>query len=212
MTTEVMNILRSISSQLYAFALGLGGPGLFFIALTDSSFLSIPEGNDILIVILSTGRGWDEMSYYVAMTILGSVSGCALLYLFGRRGGGYVQSWFRRRRIEDIKHLYQKWGLWTIFVPAILPPPTPFKIFVLSAGVFEVPFSRFLLAVSVGRSIRYFMWGVLAVLYGEAVREFMVQNLHKIGTILIILFLGAIAGYIIIWLRTRRKTPGQETT
>ena len=72
--------VRVLISQLYVFIVSLGGPGLFFIALADSSFLSLPEGNDILIVVLSTGQSWQSMTYYVVMTTLGSIAGCCLLY------------------------------------------------------------------------------------------------------------------------------------
>ena len=73
--------LRFFLGKLYLIAVTLGGPGLFFIAVADSSFLSVPEGNDFLIVVLSTGQTWERMTYYVVMAILGSVCGCSLLYL-----------------------------------------------------------------------------------------------------------------------------------
>ena len=84
-----MGALQTAGLYLYNLALGLGGFGLFALALADSSFLSIPEGNDVLIVVLSTGAGWSAMLYYVAMTVAGSVAGCTLLYWVGRRGGGF---------------------------------------------------------------------------------------------------------------------------
>lgn len=192
------------------FALALGGPGLFFVALCDSSFLSIPEGNDILIVILSTGQSWEKMSYYVLMTIAGSVTGCTILYLLGRRGGRYLQRRLNSARLEQVRQLYQRWGLWAILVPSILPPPTPFKIFVLSAGVFRIRFRRFFLAVTVGRSIRYFTWGILAVLYGVPVRDFIREHIHEVGLILALLLLAALLGYAWIWHRSRRQAAQQE--
>jgi membrane protein DedA with SNARE-associated domain len=88
-------------------------------------------------------------------------------------------------------------------IPSILPPPTPFKVFVLSAGIFRVPFPRFLLAVIVGRSIRYFMWGILAVLYGELAREFLEENIHTVGLILV-----AILGLGILLLIAYRMLRG----
>ena len=75
-------------------------------------------------------------------------------------------------------------------VPSIMPPPMPFKIFVLSAGFFGLPFLKFLIAVTLGRSIRYFMWGILAVVYGQLVKEFLENNLHTLGLVLFFLFLG----------------------
>ena len=173
--------MREILTQLFQFIVSLGGPGLFVIALADSSFLSLPESNDILIVVLSTGQGWARMSYSVVMTILGSVCGCGVLYWVGRRGGAFLHRRVGGDKLADMEALYRRWGIWAILVPCILPPPTPFKVFVLSAGVFRIPFTSFLLAVALGRSFRYFMWGILAVLYGQLAREFIEKNLPAVG-------------------------------
>ena len=203
--------LEALADDLYDLAVALGGPGLFFIAVGDSSFLSLPEGNDILIVVLSTGQTWGVMTYYVTMTILGSVCGCVLLFSVGRRGGIFMQKKVKQSRLHDLRRLYNKWGLWAIMIPSILPPPTPFKICVLSAGLFGVPFWRFVLAVTLGRSIRYFMWGILAVLYGRLAKHFLENNLPFISLLLFLLLAGAIVGYVLIWARMKRRTPQQET-
>ncbi len=205
------HFLRVLLSQLYIVAVTLGGPGLFFIAVADSSFLSVPEGNDFLIIVLSTGQSWQRMAYYVVMTILGSVCGCALLYGVGRRGGHFVHRRVKRKRIEQLEGMYRQWGIWAVVVPSMMPPPMPFKIFVLSAGFFGLPFSKFLMAVTLGRSVRYFMWGILAVVYGQLAREFLEKNLHTVGVVLSLLFVGAIVGYLLMWTRARRKSSQQET-
>lgn len=194
-------------SQVYLFIVSLGGPGLFFIAIADSSFLSLPEANDILIVVLSTGQTWERMTYYVVMTTLGSVCGCAALYSIGRRGGAFLRKRLTGKRIEEVESLYDQWGVWAIVIPSVLPPPTPFKIFVLSAGLFRISFLKFLLSVFVGRSIRYFMWGALAVLYGESAKYFLEENLPVVGTVLFLLFITAMVSYAIMGLRAKRKSP-----
>lgn len=202
--------VRILISQLYVFIVSLGGPGLFFIALADSSFLSLPEGNDILIVVLSTGQSWKTMTFYVVMTTLGSVCGCALLYSVGRRGGNFLRKRIKEEKIKEVESFYRQWGVWAVVIPSVLPPPTPFKIFVLSAGLFRLSFLKFLLSVAVGRSIRYFMWGILAVLYGELARDFLEQNLPVVGTVLFALFVTAMVSYAIMWLRARRRSPRHE--
>ncbi len=199
------NYFRSFAGLLHSLALTVGGPGLFFIALADSSFLSVPEANDLLIVVLSKGQSWGRMSYYVVMTILGSVAGCCMLYAVGRRGGAFVQRRLSPQRVKKTETLYRRWGLWTVLIPSVLPPPTPFKIFVLSAGLFQVSLSKFLLAVAVGRSIRYFMWGILAVIYGEAAQRYVEQNLETVGTILLILLVMIIVVYVS--LKARKRSP-----
>ncbi len=121
------------------FAVALGGPGLFIIAFLDSSFLSFPEVNDLLIIWLMTQHK-ERMVYYALMATLGSLAGCLALYYVARRRAArrscasgstpaYVDGRWRRSR---------RYGVLAILVPSLLPPPAPFKIFVLLAGVAEV--------------------------------------------------------------------------
>ena len=201
----VVGWLKTAFAFLYDVALALGGPGLFLIAVADSSFLSLPEGNDLLIVILSTGQTWEVMGYYASMTILGSVTGCCLLFFVGRRGGRFLTRRVSEKRMRRAETAYRKWGIWSILVPSIMPPPTPFKIFVLWAGMFGVPLRKFIVAVLIGRSIRYYMWGVLAVLYGERARYFLENNLKLVGVILSVLLLGAILAVVLMRLRSREE-------
>jgi len=177
--------------------MSLDASGMFLVAVADSSFLSIPEGNDLLIVILSTGKTWDRMAYYVAMTILGSTIGCLLLYAVGRKGGSpLLRRRFSAQAVERAESLFRRYGLLTVVIPSVLPPPCPFKIFVFSAGVFRVGLPGFLTAVAVGRTIRYSMWGILAVLYGASVKTFMQQNLPTVGIVLLAFFVVAAGGFI----------------
>ena len=206
-SSGLMNLGNSIS-QLLA---GYGGLAVLLLAIGDSSFISVPEGNDLLIVVLSTGGSWGNMAYYVSMTIIGSVTGCFLLYSVGRKGGSAIlKKRFSIQKIERAEKAYNKYGILAVLIPSILPPPLPFKIFVLSAGVFGMPALRFLSAVTIGRSIRYAMWGILAVLYGNSVKLFLENNLSAVGTVLAIVVLLAIIGTILFYLRkkNRRKDIG----
>ncbi|MDA2933873.1 VTT domain-containing protein [Acidobacteria bacterium AH-259-D05] len=202
--------LRIFLGHVYQFIAVMGGPGLFVIALADSSFLSLPEGNDVLIVVLSTGQNWRLMTYYVLMTTFGSVCGCSVLYTVGRRGGTFLEKRLKGEKVKEMKSLYHRWGIWAILIPSLLPPPTPFKIFVLSAGLFRISFTKFLFSVVVGRSLRYFMWGILAVLYGEVVKIFIDQNLPLVGMLLFLLLTAIIASYTIRWFRSKKKTSQHE--
>jgi len=197
--------LTRIGELLLQIATSLGGPGLLIVALLDSSFLSLPEGNDLLIVILSIGNTWQGMAYYVAMTTAGSIIGCLLLYSVGRKGGRpLLKKRFSSRKIAKAEALYEKYGMAAVIVPSIMPPPTPFKIFVLSAGVFRLSTSSFVLAIAIGRSIRYSMWGILAVLYGEAVKRYMQENLYVVGMVLFGILLAAMAAIITLFVRRDR--------
>ncbi|HSR51813.1 MAG TPA: VTT domain-containing protein [Acidobacteriota bacterium] len=202
----ILDGLKAAFRWLTEFAMGLGGPGLFLLAMADSSFLSVPEGNDILIVVKSAGESWTTMTGFVLWTIAGSTIGCCMLYSVGRWGGTWVSKRLDPKKVERIGRLYSRRGVFTIIIPAILPPPTPFKVFVLSAGIFRLPLLTFIIAVVIGRSIRYFMWGILAVLYGLAVRDWIIANAKTVGIFALIGFL--ILMVVLFW-RVRRRRPPQ---
>ena len=196
-----------IVSWVQAFALSVGGPGLFLIAFLDSSFLSLPEINDILVIVMVI-ENKALMPYYALMATAGSVTGCLLLYVIGRRGGEAV---LRRRfggaRLERAMKLSRKYGVLAVAVPAILPPPAPFKVFVLLAGVAKVPLLSFSLAVAFGRGFRYFGEGWLAVRYGETAIELIEQNGRLVAFALAAVVLVAGAAYL-LW-HARRRPPGE---
>lgn len=158
-----------------AFALGLGGPGLFFIAFLDSSFLSLPEINDLLLVWMVT-RHESRMLYYATCSTLGSIAGCLVLYYVGRKGDQWVARRFSQARIERAMRAFERYGVMAVLIPSLLPPPAPFKIFVLLAGLAGVRVPRFVAAIAIGRGLRYFTEGVLALWYGDRAMEFIREN------------------------------------
>ncbi len=164
--------MHRIVAWAEAFALAVGGPGLFVIAFIDASFLSLPEINDILVVWMVT-RHKERLLYYASMATLGSLAGCFVLYWLAWKGGeAILRRWFHERHVERGMATFQRYGLLALLVPAILPPPAPFKIFVLLAGVARVPWKRFALAIGIGRGMRYFGEGLLAVWYGDSAIEY----------------------------------------
>jgi membrane protein YqaA with SNARE-associated domain len=184
----------------------LGGWGLALIALMDSSFLSLPEVNDLLIVVF-TVQNPDSMLFYCAMTTLGSVGGCFLLYSVGRKGGEVLhRKRVAQHQIQRISRWYARHGVLMVIVPSLLPPPTPFKIFVLFAGAFAIPRWKFLLAVGFGRSLRYFSEGFLALLYGRQAKEFIETYYPEIGWTILLLAL-AILFIRYFWRRFTRPSP-----
>ena len=198
--------LFKLVNHITDFFSGYGGVAVLLLAIADSSFLSFPEGNDLLIVILSTGGSWGNMAYFVGLTVVGSVTGCLLLYSVGRKGGrAILKKKFSSQKIERAERIYRKYGNLAVLIPSVLPPPLPFKIFVLSAGVFGMTPSRFLTAVAIGRSIRYSMWGILAVLYGNAVKLFLQDNINTVGTALLAILVLIIIGTVVFQLRKRKR-------
>ena len=186
------------------FATALGGPGLFIIAFLDSSFLSFPEVNDLLIVYLTTQHK-ERMVYYALMTTLGSIAGCLALYSVARRGGeAFLRRRFRERHVDLAMDRFRRWGLLAILIPSILPPPTPFKIFVLAAGVSKVRLPDFILAIAIGRGVRYFGEGLLAVYYGDATAEFLHQHAAMLALVAGVIALTLGGGWF-LWQRRRAR-------
>jgi membrane protein YqaA with SNARE-associated domain len=196
--------MQRLLTWMQGFALAYGGPGLFIIAFLDSSFLSFPEVCDLLIVWL-TLQHKERMLLYALMCTLGSVAGCFALYTVGRKGGeAFLKRRFKPASIERAMEVFRRYGLLAIIVPSLLPPPMPFKIFVLAAGVARVRPLEFLIATFIGRAIRYFGEGLLALWYGEAAAEFLRDNARTAGIVTAALILaGALAW---MWWRRRPAT------
>src|SRR5215510_541775 len=182
-----MSFLGTISQWLVNTLEPYGSLGLMLIAIGDSSFLSLPEVNDAALMALSINnpiRMWE----LAAMTVLGSVIGCSLLYAVGRRGGErLLLKRFKSDRVIKVRNWYQRYGMLAVIVPSLLPPPLPFKIFVLCAGAFQISWPRFITAVAIGRSIRYFSEGILAVWYGKRAFQIVADNVAIVGVTLAVL-------------------------
>ncbi len=202
-----MEIFATISGWLEETLLPYGGIGLMLLAVCDSSFLSLPELNDILVMTFSL-RQPELMVLFAGLTTLGSLIGCSMLYSVGRRGGeALLRKRVSGRQLERVRGWYERYGILAVIVPSLLPPPMPFKVFVLSAGMFGISWPRFLFAVLVGRSIRYFSEGILAVIYGAAAIAFVEQHFGKIGIgISLVIVLSTV-----LYVLSRRRIESQET-
>ena len=178
----------------------MGAGGIFFAAFLDSSFVSLPLINDFLVVELSVihpGR----MALYAATATLGSLAGCLVLFFLARKGG---EAYFARHaggRAERIRRWLGQNAFLAVAIPSILPPPMPFKLFVLGAGGFQVGVRPFSLALIVGRGFRYFALGILAVRYGEAAQQALAE--HKA-----VFALAALAFVLVSYLVTRMAFRG----
>jgi membrane protein YqaA with SNARE-associated domain len=193
--------MRKFVDWIQALALGLGAPGLFLAAIADSSFVSLPEAVDILLIWMTTQHK-SRMLLYASSATLGSVVGCLLLYAVGRKGDQFIMRRFSADRVERALGAFRRFGLMAVLIPSLLPPPMPFKIFVLLAGAAGISTGRFVLAIAIGRGIRYFGEGLLAVWYGDMAMEFLRANGRTVSLSLAALLGAALAGYL-LWQKTR---------
>ena len=195
--------MRGFVGWLYGLALGIGGPGLFVVAFLDSSFLSLPQINDVLVVLMVTQHK-DWMLYYALMATLGSVAGCYVIYYLAEKGGeAFLRGKLKAGHAEKVLGLYQRHGLLALMVPALLPPPAPFKLFVLIAGVAGVRPLSFIAAIAAARGLRYVALGILAVWYGDLALELMRTRGREVALWLAgLIVLAALAWW---WTSRRRK-------
>lgn len=176
----------------------VAAPAMILIGTLDSSLLSLPEINDYLVVTRCYSDP-KSVFYFPLFAAAGSVLGCLILYTIMRRGGqAVIRKRFTPENIARVERAYARYGFLALAVPALLPPPMPFKIFVATAGALEFPRWRFVVTVMIARSLRYFVEGALAVYYGERVLIFLRVNglfiLSIVGGVLI----AGIAVYILV--------------
>jgi membrane protein YqaA with SNARE-associated domain len=197
----LVTIGRWLERYIIGLPLYLAAPAMIIIGALDSSLLSLPEINDYLVV----GRCIKNPSaafYFPLFAAIGSVLGCYLLYSIMRRGGQAVlRKRFSLENIRRAERAYERFGFLAIAVPAILPPPLPFKIFVATAGTLEYPRWKFLLTVMLARSFRYYVEGILAVIYGRRVLLFLKDN----GLVIVSIAASLILLGLLVYLFINRK-------
>jgi membrane protein YqaA with SNARE-associated domain len=176
-------LLRKITNGLTAvkdFLVPFGVFGLFAIALLDSALVPLAGGPDAVMLVLST-QNPARMPLYALGATAGSVIGCVILYYISKRAGRRALDKFPPEKQARVKELVDRYDVLSVLVASVLPPPFPFKLFVITAGVFRLSLARFAAAVAVGRAFRYFLEGYLAVRYGEQAKEVLAKNYPAIG-------------------------------
>jgi membrane protein YqaA with SNARE-associated domain len=185
----------------------MGGAGVFAVAFLDSSVLSFPIITDLLIIqqsIQHPGR----MLYYAVMATIGSLAGCIWLYLIAKKGGEeFFHRHAKKHRMTDrVRRWVDSNAFLSAFVPSLLPPPLPFKLFVVAEGVFQVPFRTFVTALLIGRFLRYFIEGILAVHYGPRATQFLLAHGRAAGLVIVALVIAVyFAGRLMSGEKTHRK-------
>jgi len=190
-------------SRVQSLALALGAPGLLLVTFLDSSFLSLPEATDLLLIWMVVQHK-TLMPLYAGTAVVGSVAGSLVLYYIGRKGGdALVRSRFNSTSVDRALGTIQRWGVLAVLIPCLLPPPAPFKIFILLAGAAGISVSRFVLAIAVGRTLRYFAEGFLAVRYGDRAIEYVHANGRTASLALVGVICAGLGGYF-LWTKARR--------
>lgn len=206
-------LLRKITNGLTSvreFLIPFGAAGLFAIALLDSALIPLPGGPDAVMILLST-QAPARMPFYALGATAGSVVGCLILYYISRRAGRGALDKFSEEKRARVKALVDRYDVLSVLVASVLPPPFPFKLFVITAGVFRLSVARFALAVAVGRAFRFFLEGFLAVRYGEQAGELLKKNYPAVGLGLAALIVVVFVARGLLSRKAKKGDGGLET-
>jgi membrane protein YqaA with SNARE-associated domain len=199
---------NTISEQVKILPVYFAAPIMILVGALDSSLLSLPEVNDYITAYRVAHNPY-EVYYFPLFPAIGSVIGCLILYRIAQRGEQFVTKRFHPRHLDRVKELYRKWGIFALVIPALLPPPMPFKIFVVAAGALNYPPSRFAVVIMTARTARYYFWGWVAFFF----REEVLQILGWLESHFIEILVGVIALFVIsfigrrVFTRLRSQTP-----
>jgi membrane protein YqaA with SNARE-associated domain len=196
------HILSRYTAVLWALLKPLGAWGVFLVAAIDGSSIGLPVDATVIAYVL-TDR--PRFLLYVFMAAAGSTLGSIVVYVIGYKGG---EELLRKRispeRFAKIHNAFDQHPFWSLMFPAMLPPPTPFKLFALAAAVSEMKFSHYLLAIFSGRFLRFLILGLLTLKYGPNV-------VHVLGELVRRHFYWVLivsAAGIGVWLIVRKSRRG----
>ena len=193
-------LIKKFLTRLSEYLITFGAFGLFVVALLDSTFVPLPSSADALMLVLSTAHPrW--MLLYAFMATAGSALGCWILYHLSRRAGSRALNRFSEAKQKRVKELIDRYDMLAVLVATLLPPPFPFKLFVVSAGVFRFSIARFMIAIVVGRSFRFLLEGYFAIRFGADAKVILAKYYPWIGLGLVV----AIALFVAIRKLLRRK-------
>jgi len=188
-----------------------GGPGLVALGIADNSLVPLTGSTDVLTIWLAASQR-SLWFYYAIMATIGAVLGGYITYALARKGGKEaIEHKFNPQKSEKIVRRFQRWGFWSVFTGAILPPPFPLVPVLLAAGAMQYPRRKFLSALSAGRGVRYTIIAGLGALYGNSIVAFF-SRYYK-PALLILVSLAVVGGLVTLfeYRRSRRKHSGLKT-
>jgi len=193
-----------VARSMRRWFLQLGGVGFIPLGLLDGSVIPLPGSMDVLTILLAA-RGPDLWFYYAIMATTGSVLGSFVTYRIARKGGKEaVARRVPRAVLNRAYKIFERWGFGAIAIPAMLPPPTPMIAFVLAAGAMQYSMAKFLIALTLGRFVRYTLLAYLGVRYGRRILTVITTHGHlvlwAVGALVVI----GLAVFLVIRARSKR--------
>ena len=178
-------ILLASKKTATRWLISLGGPGLILLGLADNSLIPLPGSTDVATIVLAAHHR-QPWFYYSFMATAGAVLGGYLTYHMARKGGKEaVERKFSKKKAKKVYAIFERWGLASVAISAILPPPFPIVPMLLAAGAMQYPTKKFLAALTLGRLIRYSILGYLGAHYGRHIVNFFGQYYWPVLIILV---------------------------
>jgi membrane protein YqaA with SNARE-associated domain len=195
----------TVARSLRRWIFHLGGLGFIPLGLLDSSVIPLPGSMDVLIIVLSA-RKQELWFYYAVMATLGSVIGAFVTYRLARKGGKEtLERRFSATSLKKVYGIFARWGFGAIAVVALLPPPAPMVLFLFAAGAMQYSVKKFLVAMTLGRIVRYSLLAFLAARYGRKVLTVLLQHGHPVIIVFITLIATVMAVVVFLLLRKREN-------
>ena len=204
------HIVARYTELVWAMLKPLGSWAVFAIAGIDSAFFGFPLDP---VVASYVYQDRPRFLLYAVMASAGSAVGCIILYLIGYKGGEVLlEKRISRTKFNKIRSSFDRHEFWALMFPSMIPPPFPFKVFVLAASVFEMNFWHFLLAIFAGRMVRFLILSVLVLKFGPQVVALVSTAVLQSWPVLL-LVIGAAAGLGgWVWYRARRRSASTKPT
>ncbi len=187
----------------------LGGPGLILLGIADNSLIPLPGSTDIVTVLLAAHHR-EPWAYYAFMATVGALIGGYVTYRMARKGGKEtLEKKFSARKVKKTYAIFERWGFAAVAIPAILPPPFPITPMLLAAGAMQYPTKKFLLALVVGRGIRFSILAYLGYHYGRHIVKFFAEYYWPV-LIVLIAFSAIGALYALFEYKRRQKNSAPK--
>jgi membrane protein YqaA with SNARE-associated domain len=202
------NIFERYTDYIKALVAPLGPWAVFVVATIDAAFMGIPMDPMVAAAVYNDrSRFW----MYILMASVGSALGSIVVYYIGLKGEELLlEKRIPKATRERLRASFERHEFFAVMVPAMLPPPTPFKLVVLTAGALKVRLRHFLLAIFAGRLVRFGVLSVLVLVFGQQVMH-NIRFLFREHLPELIFVIGVGIGVWLAVRRFRRKAQPQTT-
>jgi len=194
---------KGVVHHLFVFFAHLGGFGILFLSVLDSSPLLIPLGNDILFIAM-TARKQSYVIYYTLMATAGSVLGCFSVDALSRKGGEKgLEKIVSPRRLGYVKKRIKESAVWALALASLMPPPFPFTPFVAGASSLQYPRKKLLAALAIARLMRFSIEGALAILFGRHILR--LARFPMVEDVVVGLIIASVVGSVLSIIRSMKQ-------